>query len=246
MLIKQTFTNTIQGIDKTLGTSLNGRLAKVILLISAAILIHIASIKSIIKLETVMVNHLFKEYSQKKDIIRLSLKEFNELNKFSIDNHCLNLQDYCLAKNINAYVTCKTPMYPKIASLFNAKDDPSHPFYGKKYSELIHIYSDEYLFNKVKGCVPDSINKWENAIVLSKEMFNNKLLDIAKHRFVDNYEVSVFLKKDFEDLYQTKKNFLDKIFTIGTLDKFTYVANKIGELKKYNEYIQESIKKENK
>lgn len=248
MIPRQTFTDTIQRINKTLSINFCNKLSKkTILIISAIILGSIASLKVILKLEkAIATDRLLGSQNSRQDIVRISRKEFNELNKFSIKELNINIclyQDRVI-KFINAYLSSRDELYPKLSTLFNAKNDPSHPFHGKKYHELIFMYSsDSILFDTVKDCVPNTC-RWPNSIVISEEMFNKKLLEIAESKFTYHPEVSIFRNIDFQNLKNKDKMFKDKTYTIGALHGYTYVAHDKDSLKKYNSYIKKSIKEE--
>lgn len=248
-LLKQAFANTIQGIDKTLVTSLYNRLSKkTMFIISAITAFVIISITAMYKVERKFAerNFIKKEHILgnfvKEDIVRMSRIKFNRLNKFAKEKLDIDLNDdNCVKKYINVYCSCRDRVYPVVSALYDARNNVNHPLHGKDCYDLKFIYSNQSLFDVVKDCSPSRL---KNSIVATDEMINNKLLDIAEKHYPNKSEVSEVGIYDFNDLSKIR-DFNIRTFFIGSAGNFVYLANEQGSLRKYDSYIR-FIRRENK
>lgn len=248
ILLSQASSNTIQEINKDIKINLHSQLyKKIALIISAIALVAITSMVVINKIERKLAEkHFYLRFIafgeiKNDDVVKLSKKKFDELNKFAKEELGIDLDTSpnCV-KYINCYLNSRSKAYPLSSVLFDAKNNVNHPFHGKSISEITHIYSDENLFTTLEDCAPPEC-RWANSFVISNNALNNKMLDIAKQYYPDEPEVSLFLTENINSLTKNKKALRKKINKIGELGNYTYVASKKDDLKEYKKYIKKSI-----
>lgn len=237
--LKQTFEPTINSIKNTLNINLHSKLSKVIALISFAISSFFISFKILSKKE---INIACSKLSCKpEDVIKLSKRDFDKLDKSILDRYKINIKDHFTTGFMgNIFTSNQDDVYAKLAVATEAKEDKNHPLHRRSYCSLEFVKSTDSLIKHL-GKIGSPIPRIKGSLVIGVRALINKLFEISEDKYKNDACVSMFCKEEFNDLIKAmqkidKSKSDDDFFEIGQSNGSIYVAHTSKAFDKYSKF----------